>query len=444
MRRPWLALACLAGTCGPVDDTDVVDTDTFHDPLSRPATPTLDVADAHSAATCAECHPDHAAEWGDSMHARAMTDPVFRALVYLRQSTYDGAQDAFCTQCHSAIGVRGGVVGPGFSFDGLPDVVAEGVTCDACHRVTGLARVWNSGHELDLNGPIHGPFLDAEPTSAHDSVASAELVSSEFCGACHEVIELNGLPLERPYGEWRASPAYADGLTCQGCHMPERTGPAASGGRERTLHRHQMVGVDVPLGDDVTDERRAAMADEVAGLLRDSAHVDVTPIPAGDRLDLVVTVTNDVAGHAFPTGSTFVRQVWLEVVVTDATGAELFVTGDLDANGDLRDRWSALDPYGDEDLVAFGSRFVDADGAPVLLPWQAAEHFTSAIPPLLSRTVTYFVPVPDDAVGPLTARARLRLRTHPPFLARLLGLEAALPRVQTYDVDDVGVEVPLP
>ena len=51
---------------------------------------------------CQECHPDHVREWSGSMHAYAMVDPVFRALVRVRQREFDGAQDPFCLQCHSA------------------------------------------------------------------------------------------------------------------------------------------------------------------------------------------------------------------------------------------------------------------------------------------------------------------------------------------------------
>jgi hypothetical protein len=37
--------------------------------------------------------------------------------------------------------------------------------------------------------------------------------------------------------------------------------------------------------------------------------------------------------------------------------------------------------------------------------------------------------------------ARLRLRTHPPFLLRALGLEALVPEVDTFDLDTAMVEV---
>ena len=76
------------------------------DPLSMPAEPLWSSARFRSAETCRACHPDHYAEWRTSMHAYAMIDPVFRGLVQVRQRDFGGERDAFCTQCHSAIGTR--------------------------------------------------------------------------------------------------------------------------------------------------------------------------------------------------------------------------------------------------------------------------------------------------------------------------------------------------
>ena len=165
--------------------------------------------------------------------------------------------------------------------------------------------------------------------------------------------------------------------------------------------------------------------------------------PPGGELDLVLTVTNRVRGHALPTGSTFIRQMWLEVVATDADGRVLYETGTLDAAGDLRNHWSGLDAYGDPDLVTFGSAFVDARGAPELFPWRAAEVTSTALSPGYPRTVTLFVPVPSDVKGPIAVNARVRFRTHPPFLLRALGLDALVAKVQTYDMASAAVSVPL-
>lgn len=421
--------------------------DPIVDPLSRPAEPTLSVGSFLPSSDCAECHPDHAASWATSSHAYAMVDPVFRALVEVRRADFDGAQDSFCLQCHTAIGTRGGEIVPGFSWSELSPVVQEGVTCSACHRVSGLERPWNSGHVLDETGPMRGSFEGPEASPAHESVYSALHTRSDFCGGCHDVIELSGLQLERPYEEWLESPSAEAGQPCQACHMPEYAGPAAEGAAERTLHDHGFVGIDVPLAEGfATPEAVEALRGRIGVLLDGAAELELSaePVPAGQPLNLVVTAHNLIDGHNLPTGSTFLRQLWLELTVRDADGAVIYETGHLDGNEDLRDHWSELDPYGDPDLLTYGSRLTGPDGSPELFPWRATEHTSSSIPPRHPRTSTLFVPTTEQLMGPLEVTARLRLRTHPPYLLRALGLDELLERVETWDLAEATLQVELP
>lgn len=423
------------GGCPTEDPPD--DLPPIVDPLSRPAEPTLSVGSFLPASECVACHPDHVARWESSSHAYAMVDPVFRALVEVRRADHDGAQDTFCLQCHTAIGTRGGEIVPGFAWEQLSPVVREGVTCEACHKVSALERTWNSGHVLDEGGPMYGPLQAPDGSAPHEHAYSELHTTSEFCAGCHEVIELDGLPLERPYSEWLESPSADDGQTCQDCHMPTYQGPAAEGGDPRTLHDHRFVGIDVPLTEDfASPEQIAEVRGRVLELLDGAASLSLQaePVAPGATLNLVATVHNNIPGHNLPTGSTFIRQMWLDVEVRDGTGAVLFQTGHLDANGDLRDHWSTLDAYGDPNLVTYGSRLTAPDGAPELFPWRASEHTSASIPPMHDRTSTFFVPTAANTTGPLQVTARVRLRTHPPFLLRALGLDALVPNVETYDL----------
>jgi len=408
------------GTDSPSPDANV---DPLHDALSRPAKPTLSPSNFRSSSICGTCHPNHYAQWQTSMHAYATKDPVWRALVAIRQADFNGERDQFCIQCHSAIATRGGEVVPNFSFDDFSPIALEGITCEACHKVSGLAREYNSGHILDETGPIRGPIQDPTPNGFHESRYSPLHDSSAFCGGCHDVIEQNNLILERPFEEWKSSPAAAEGRNCQSCHMPTYRGKAAPFDNvpERdNLHIHRFIGVDMPLKDDfITDpvlfeELRA----EVVALLRSAGSVKVetaTNVKAGEQLDLFVTVRNLIDAHSLPTGATFNRQLWLAVTVKDANGTILYRTGHLDDNGDLRNYWSALDQFGDDDLVEFSSRFVDARGNPTVFPWKAAELITNSLSPLYARTLTLFVHTQPGTVGPLTIDAKLRFRSFPPF-----------------------------
>ncbi len=435
MSRALLLLAlaaCATDTTSPDTAADTADSGdgSLTDPLSMPGTPTLDPSDFPTSAQCAKCHPDQVAQWSTSNHAYAIVDPLFQVLVSVRQGDFEGKQDRFCTQCHSAIGVRGGEIAPGFSFDALSPVVDEGVTCLACHATTSVERDYNSGLVLDPAAPYHGPIADPTGNSFHASAPLDDFSGARFCGACHDVIEPSGLDLERPYYEWEESPAALEGQTCQDCHMPETTGKAATDGPERTVHDHRFVGIENPFGD-------ADVAARIDTLLAQAAAVDlVLPdgVARGDVLPVTVDVTNLIAGHNLPTGSTFIRELWIELVVTDAEGTVLYESGTLGDDGDLRGYWSVSDPYGDPDLVTFGSGFIDADGEPTLFPWRATEHWSAAIPPGYQRASTYFVPTSAAAAGPIDVAVRLRLRPASPHLLRTAGLDDHIPDLPIYEL----------
>jgi nitrate/TMAO reductase-like tetraheme cytochrome c subunit len=80
------------------------------------------------------------------------------------------------------------------------------------------------------------------------------------------------------------------------------------------------------------------------------------------RLRLRVEVRNGTNGHNVPTGFDAERLVWLHVVVTDAAGREVFESGDLDPNGDVRDSHSLYVHDGglpaDDWLFSLQSRFL--------------------------------------------------------------------------------------
>ncbi len=75
-----------------------------------------------------------------------------------------------------------------------------------------------------------------------------------------------------------------------------------------------------------------------------------------------VQVKNGTDGHNVPTGFTGERLVWLEVKVRDSSGKVVFVSGDRDPNGDLRDGHSSYVHAGeaelDQHLLSLQSYFV--------------------------------------------------------------------------------------
>ncbi|WP_170135665.1 multiheme c-type cytochrome [Nannocystis exedens] len=411
-----------------------------------PRTPTVALDDFASAEDCGVCHATHYAEWVGSGHAYAMIDPVFRAFVAVRQENYGGKQDKFCLQCHTPIGTRGGDIEPGFAFADLQAISLEGVTCESCHKVASLVRPYNSGHVLDPEGPMRGTIPAPQVSSFHESQFSPLHGTAEFCAGCHDLREVSGLELERPYAEWQKSPAAAAGVQCQDCHMPRYQGQAVAGGPTRTLHRHTWVGAGVPLLDGFLDpDEEASLRAEVERLLGSAARVSIATAPsvrAGDVVDLSITVENHISAHNFPTGSTFNRQVWLEVVVRDGDGRVVFATGTLDERGEPGGSVGAGTAAA-PGLLALGSVLVDARGERVLFPWRAARHVSNAIEPLGERVFELRVPTASTDRGPLSVEARVLFRAFSPTALRALGLDEYVARLEIHEVSRSRASVEL-
>ena len=73
-------------------------------------------------------------------------------------------------------------------------------------------------------------------------------------------------------------------------------------------------------------------------------------------------MSNGTDGHGVPTGFDAERLVFLRTTVTDADGEVVFVSGDLDPNGDVRDSHSLYVHNGelplDKQLFSLQSRFI--------------------------------------------------------------------------------------
>lgn len=95
---------------------------------------------------------------------------------------------------------------------------------------------------------------------------------------------------------------------------------------------------------DVIDEQLALIAEAREGaieLLRAGFELsEIRSMGSGPGLAFEVDVRNATDGHNVPTGFIGERVVFLAVTVEDAAGEVVFRSGDLDPNGDLRDRHS--------------------------------------------------------------------------------------------------------
>ena len=103
---------------------------------------------------CAECHPDHVAEWRISNHAYGARDPVFVAMAQVGQAQTNGKVGQFCTSCHAPAAEALGMTTLFFDevrrrhnqrVQGLNQPATQGVSCNVCHSIT--RALW---HMIDL------------------------------------------------------------------------------------------------------------------------------------------------------------------------------------------------------------------------------------------------------------------------------------------------------
>lgn len=163
-------------------------------------------------------------EWSGSSHARAETSPTYRAM-----RARAPAADA-CDRCHAPLAAALGRADP---------AVAEGVSCEVCHTIADVALAPRAASwALRLaERRKYGPLCDAAEPYFHRAGCSPLHTESRLCAACHHLghplADGSSLPVFSEFEEWQHGEVVPGGLQCQGCHMPERRGQAASGGPTR-------------------------------------------------------------------------------------------------------------------------------------------------------------------------------------------------------------------
>lgn len=319
----------------------------------------LNIEQFVSPETCGDCHVTIYEQWKNSMHNQAHDDPVYNDVATFMQiglkDKDEIAESESCVKCHTPIG---NITGFPLKFSDdrkkTAEIATKGIQCDYCHSATGSSKPYNNGLIIepgngeDDPGIKRGPFADSE-SDFHESEFSKFHTESAVCGTCHDVKHIAfKTPLETTYEEWQKGPYNSNDpkkrITCQGCHMYQRPGIAATGSTKRPANKgqaaddgperphiftHYFVGGNVPLPTLAGDSLKATMAEE---RLKNAAElsVDTKNINKGK---IGVTITNNGAGHYLPTGLTNVRQMWLSIAVKDKNGKKVYSRGEPDAKG---------------------------------------------------------------------------------------------------------------
>jgi hypothetical protein len=354
-------------------------------PLAAPAPHTT----ATGSAACGACHATIFAQWSQSMHSRALTTPTM--IAQTNQDVAPGLStgldlDKFCINCHGPE-VAAKATTASLPQTGLPGA-DEGVACTTCHRFDGAPTVGGGGttafqQGLSASDAFFGNLNAPIDNNAHKSSAGVAFADTDrLCQNCHEVwLDRNGnglvekgidLVLQTTWDEYLDYRAAGGTQTCASCHMQETPGlTSVSDGTTtpappRVVHDHSFGAVDYALDSPLQARTQAAAR---AALLRSSARLR---IDTTGQTGVDVLVANVGAGHALPTGFAFVRQMWVELVVTDTTGREVFSSGTLSLpTDDLCDGSTLLDtrnplrqffqncPTVDDSLVTFQQKLLD-------------------------------------------------------------------------------------
>ncbi|MHC4960489.1 MAG: multiheme c-type cytochrome, partial [Planctomycetota bacterium] len=263
-----------------------------------------------------------------------------------------------------------------------------------------------------------GPLADPADNPGHENGRSEIHAKSEFCSACHTLTHPHsGLVIENTYEEWKKSPYATAGIQCQDCHMrtvaqsievartmkpvkvPGKT--TEDGSPRANVYAHLFVGANANGKLVGSSERHTAEA--VARLESAATLALKLPEKAAGAADIEVAVTNVGAGHAIPTSITEMRQVWIDLAVTDAGGKEVYRSGAIDAAGRV-----------DPEAVMFHAVLVDKDGKVTYKPWTAVKMVKEKlIGPKETVRERYRVPLPAGSKGPFAVKAVLRYRSAP-------------------------------
>ena len=385
------------------------------------------VEDFSSAEECAVCHPQYYEEWSSSMHAYSIVDPVWLKQQNMQQAhnLENGVEIGdFCVQCHSPVAGLTNLIENHLDLtsddiNSLPAQAREGVTCDACHLTTHLPSPTNISivnHDYETvdfklysSDTRYGILENPVDNDFHKSVYNSDYDKSEFCQNCHN-LTVDGRDAEITQFEWEGTSFQAMRVESQTCHMPLYSGKAAVTGPERdNLHRHFFPGIDEALIDfPGKAEHRLALED----LLSTAAEINLFENPPdtinADTVWNARFVISNNTGHNFPSGTTFPRQLWMEVfaISNDDT---LLASGFLDPRGDIYDFYIDPNRNVDPQLNIFNTILYNAEGDSGLLN-VSVENMVKMVNNTLrvsdSKIVDYMIPIPSGMNGQLELTAR--------------------------------------
>jgi hypothetical protein len=184
------------------------------------------------------------------------------------------------------------------------------------------------------------------------------------------------------------------------------------------MYTHEFIGGNAVITKLMGSEKHSDLAIK---RLQNAASLDVkfNGGKKGELSEIIVKVKNETAGHNLPTSLTEVREMWLEITVTDDKGKVVYKSGGLDKDGNV-----------DPSAEMFNAYAVDEQGHHTVKPWEIARfEYNNTIPPKGSKTVRYTILTPKDTKS-LKVDVKLNYRSYPQAVANLL-LGPNAPKIPT-------------
>jgi hypothetical protein len=277
---------------------------------------------------CKQCHDRHYEEWkgmreqtmdlktfgrvdGALLHGTALTSPVFKTVLGLwLQTKPDQEQRTRCLSCHApAVTVfpqhTDRIIGQ--VMKGGKQVKVEGISCSACHLITGTQE--NShGHptfKIEAGGTLYGPYAEPDENLVHSSGQADIYRGANYCASCH-FDKVKDVTRQDIPGE------ILKGTICQDCHMERSTGSSTSqrGALTRPIGRHWFQGIVIP---GIMLSNRNLQAEWFS-------RVDIEIKNVKGQVEGEVLVRNGALPHTFPGGDPVLKQFYVTITLKDKNG----------------------------------------------------------------------------------------------------------------------------
>ena len=378
----------------------------------------INILDFQPSRDCKNCHIEQYQEWKLSKHHSSINNPIFQIQKNKAKEHFNDLGDRFCIQCHSPSLFISGIYDTdtlGLD-DNIKEIIDDGIGCDFCHSTTRLNtgslvlddyKLIDSDYYINPGEGIkYGSIPNPENNIFHESKFNSIYQDSRVCLPCHNMV-IRNVEAHMTMVEWASDPlnVMADNRNCQSCHMPF----------EGDHHNHMFSGIDIDLTKSIYHEENQMRIQSITQLL-DTAVVSYfynseyelsETIQSNDTLRIPLTVLNKTS-HSIPTGTSYNREAWVEVIVSDRNNNTICDFGTIETNKDYLD-------YNSDNII-FTSWIKNALGDTIFSSIDIHSIIDNTLKINESIEWDFYCYIPDNVTDSIKVSSRMRIRPIKPQL----------------------------